>query len=68
VRASWRSGRRCSPRPAAERDGLRREGFATREYIVYGPEWWLYVLNRMAEHPERVIAALADLDLGAIGG
>jgi proline dehydrogenase len=49
-------------------DGLRREGFATREYIVYGPEWWLYVLNRMAEHPERVIAALADLHLGAIGG
>ncbi len=45
-------------------DDLRRRGFATREYLVYGPEWWLYVLNRIAEHPERVIEAIADI--GAI--
>jgi proline dehydrogenase len=42
-------------------DGLRQRGFATREYVVYGPEWWLYVLNRIAEHPERVVLALADI-------
>jgi proline dehydrogenase len=45
-------------------DDLRRRGFTTREYLVYGPEWWLYVLNRIAEHPERVIEAIADI--GAI--
>lgn len=43
-------------------DSLHRHGFATREYIVYGPQWWLYVLNRIAEHPERVIQALADIN------
>ncbi|MBO9705933.1 MAG: proline dehydrogenase family protein, partial [Arthrobacter sp.] len=48
-------------------DALRAEGFATREYIVYGPEWWLYVLNRIAEHPERVLLALADLGQSAVG-
>lgn len=48
-------------------DALRAEGFATREYIVYGPEWWLYVLNRIAEHPERVLIALADLGHSAVG-
>lgn len=42
-------------------DSLQAEGYATREYIVYGPQWWLYVLNRIAEHPDRVILALADL-------
>jgi proline dehydrogenase len=42
-------------------DSLHAEGYATREYIVYGPEWWLYVLNRIAEHPERAILALSDL-------
>lgn len=42
-------------------DSLHRAGYATREYVVYGPQWWLYVLNRMAEHPERAIQALADL-------
>lgn len=42
-------------------DSLRDEGYATREYITYGGEWWLYVLNRLAEHPERLIAAVADL-------
>lgn len=50
-------------------DGLAEDGFVTREYVVYGPEWWLYVLNRIAEHPERAILALADLGLaGRAGG
>lgn len=43
-------------------DRLRGENLITREYIVYGPEWWLYVLNRIAESPERAITALADLN------
>ena len=43
-------------------DRLGAEGYATREYIVFGGEWWLYVLNRMAEHPERALAALADMN------
>lgn len=43
-------------------DSLAADGLATREYSVYGPRWWLYVLNRIAEHPEqRVLQALADL-------
>jgi len=42
-------------------DSLRSEGCTTREYIVYGPQWWLYVLNRIAEHPERALLAVADL-------
>ncbi|QTF71300.1 proline dehydrogenase family protein [Arthrobacter woluwensis] len=48
-------------------DALHADGFATREYIVYGPEWWLYVLNRIAEHPERVLLAVADLGSSASG-
>lgn len=42
-------------------DAMQRDGFRTREYVVYGPEWWLYVLNRIAEHPERVLEAIAEL-------
>jgi proline dehydrogenase len=45
-------------------DSLNQQGFATREYIVYGPEWWLYVLNRIAEHPERVLEAIVDIGPG----
>lgn len=42
-------------------DQLHGQGFATREYLIFGSDWWLYVLNRIAEHPERAIQALADL-------
>ena len=42
-------------------DGLRADGYRTRQYVVFGGEWWLYVLNRIAEHPERVFTALTDL-------
>lgn len=42
-------------------DSLQQAGYTTREYIVYGPEWWLYVLNRIAEHPERLVQAVADI-------
>jgi proline dehydrogenase len=42
-------------------DSLRNQGYRTREYAIFGGEWWLYVLNRIAEQPERAITALADL-------
>lgn len=44
-------------------DQLQQEGYRTREYVIFGGEWWLYVLNRIAEHPERALTALADLNL-----
>ncbi|UVJ40366.1 proline dehydrogenase family protein [Arthrobacter sp. CJ23] len=42
-------------------DRLHSEGFATREYSIFGGEWWLYVLNRIAEQPDRVFDAIVDL-------
>ncbi|SDP77692.1 L-proline dehydrogenase [Arthrobacter sp. ok909] len=42
-------------------DRLHGEGYRTREYVIFGEEWWLYVLNRIAEQPGRFITALADL-------
>jgi proline dehydrogenase len=42
-------------------DRLHGEGRETREYCIFGDEWWLYVLNRMAEDPERVFRAITDL-------
>ncbi|MET4157686.1 proline dehydrogenase family protein [Agromyces sp. PvR057] len=42
-------------------DSLHAEGWATREYCIFGDGWWLYVLNRMAESPERVFRAITDL-------
>jgi proline dehydrogenase len=41
-------------------DGLRADGFNTREYLIFGVEWWLYVLNRIAEDPQRLATAVAD--------
>lgn len=42
-------------------DRLHAEGYRTREYVLFGREWWLYVLNRIAEDPHRLFAAIADL-------
>ena len=44
-------------------DGLRADGFATREYSIFGGEWWLYVPNRIAEDPERIHLAIQDAGL-----
>jgi proline dehydrogenase len=41
--------------------GLRAQGYATREYTVFGAEHFLYVLNRIAEEPVRVYQAITDL-------
>ena len=35
-------------------------GHPTREYVVFGTEWWLYVCNRLAEDPHRLFQALVD--------
>jgi len=43
---------------------LRDAGFATREYAVFGKEYFLYVLNRISEEPVRVYQAVIDA-LGA---
>lgn len=43
-------------------DRLAQEGLHTREYVIFGDDWWLYVLNRLAEDPARVVRALADLN------
>ncbi len=42
-------------------DGLRRRGFPTREYAVFGQEYFLYVLNRIAEEPIRLYQAVIDV-------
>jgi proline dehydrogenase len=42
-------------------DGLRQGGFPTREYAVFGEEYFLYVLNRIAEEPIRLYQALIDV-------
>jgi proline dehydrogenase len=45
----------------AHLDQLHAEGFRTREYSIFGHDTWLYVLNRIAENPERVFSAIVDL-------
>lgn len=42
-------------------DELQRRGFRTREYAVFGEEYFLYVLNRIAEEPSRLFQAVSDL-------
>lgn len=42
-------------------DALQQRGFPTREYAVYGEEYFLYVLNRIAEEPVRLYQALVDV-------
>lgn len=41
-------------------DELAAKNYRTREYTIFGGEWWLYVLNRLAEDPERIFGALID--------
>lgn len=44
----------------AQLDGLRQQGFPTREYAGFGDEYFLYVVNRIAENPQRLLQALID--------
>lgn len=43
-----------------ELDKLQAAGYRTREYVVFGHEWWLYVLNRISEQPDRLHRAVDD--------
>lgn len=40
---------------------IQARGHPTREYVVFGNEHFLYVLNRISEDPIRVYQALVDL-------
>jgi len=42
-------------------DTLHQRGFPTREYAVFGEEYFLYVLNRIAEEPVRLYQAVVDV-------
>ena len=39
---------------------MAKHGHPTREYVVFGAEWWLYVCNRLAEQPERLYQAIVE--------
>ena len=55
------SSRRCRAWAMPGLDALRDAGFATRVYVVFGEEWFLYVCNRIAEEPdERIAQAVVD--------
>ncbi|MER5631496.1 proline dehydrogenase family protein [Streptomyces nitrosporeus] len=41
--------------------GLREDGVPCRVYCVYGRNWWLHVLHRLAEHPSNALVSIADL-------
>jgi proline dehydrogenase len=45
-------------------DSLQQRGYPTREYAVYGKEYFLYVLNRIAENPIRLFQAVIDAARG----
>lgn len=42
-------------------DAYQQSGCQTRVYITYGTEWYLYVVHRIAEHPENVYTLIADM-------
>lgn len=35
-------------------------GYRTRVYLPYGQEWYLYLCNRLAEHPPNIYQAVVD--------
>ena len=47
--------------------GLRDRGLRTRVYLPYGREWFLYLLNRLAEHPPSVFDAISAAAGGGTG-
>ena len=40
---------------------LKKQGFSTKLYFVYGEEWYLYLCNRIAEYPLYLFRALNDI-------
>lgn len=39
---------------------MRDSGYRTRVYLPYGQEWYLYLCNRLAEHPVNTYQAIID--------
>ncbi len=42
---------------------MKRQGYPTKLYFVYGKEWYLYLCNRIAEYPMYLFRALNDIML-----
>lgn len=40
---------------------LHAQGYPTQVYVVYGTQEWLYLCNRLAEDPLRVLRAIIDV-------
>ena len=40
---------------------LSEMGFQTRDYLIYGTEWYLYYFHRLAENPMNFIRAFVSL-------
>lgn len=40
---------------------LKKQGYPTKLYFVYGKEWYLYLCNRIAEYPMYLFRALKDV-------
>jgi proline dehydrogenase len=40
---------------------LKEQGYPCRKYVVYGKEWYLYLCNRLAEHPMNIFQAAHDI-------
>ncbi|MBA3714608.1 MAG: proline dehydrogenase family protein [Pyrinomonadaceae bacterium] len=39
---------------------IHERGYRTRVYLPYGREWYLYLCNRLSEHPPNVYQAITD--------
>lgn len=40
---------------------LKAKGFRCKVYLTYGSEWYLYLCHRLAEYPEHLFLAIADI-------
>jgi proline dehydrogenase len=40
---------------------LKEDSYQARVYLTYGTEWYLYLCHRLAEYPENIYAAIADI-------
>lgn len=43
---------------------LQKKGHPCRQYLVYGREWYLYLCNRLAEHPNNIFRAICEIVQG----
>ena len=40
---------------------LKAKGYRCKVYLTYGSEWYLYLCHRLAENPENLFLAIADI-------